>query len=58
MNLESRISEFSEVERELEEPVSNDLRSAGRPPASVVFWLLVVLSLFASAAYVLFFCLK
>jgi hypothetical protein len=25
------LSEFSELERELEEPVSNDLRSAGRP---------------------------
>jgi hypothetical protein len=51
MNLESHISEFSELERELEEPVSNALRAAGRPPASVVFGLLVVLSVLGSAVY-------
>jgi hypothetical protein len=58
MNLESHISEFSEVERELEEPVSNTLRAAGRPPASAVFGLLIALSVFGSAAYLLCFYLK
>ena len=43
---------------DLEEPVSNDLRAAGRPPASVVFGLFVVLSLFGSAGYILCFCFK
>jgi len=58
MNLESHISEFSELERELEEPVSNALRVAGRPPASAVFGLFIVLSLFGSAVYILCFYLK
>jgi hypothetical protein len=58
MNLESHISEFAELERELEEPVSNALRAAGRPPASAVFGLLIVLSVFGSAAYLLCFYLK
>lgn len=55
---EPRISEFSEVERELEEPVSNTLRVAGRPPASAVFGLFIVLALFGSALYILCFYLK
>jgi hypothetical protein len=58
MNLESHISEFAALGRELEEPVSNVLRAAGRPPASVVFGLLVVFSVLGSAAYILCFYLK
>jgi hypothetical protein len=58
MNLESSVSKFSELEREPEEPIANALRAAGRPPASVVFGLFVVLSVLGSAAYVLCFYLK
>jgi len=58
MNLESGISELSELERELNEPVSNAVRAAGRPPTSVVFGLLVVVSVLGSATYILCFYLK
>ena len=58
MNLESRISDFSVLEGELEEPVWNAPRPAGRPPVSVVFGLFVVLAVFGSAAYILCFYLK
>jgi hypothetical protein len=37
---------------------NNALRAAGRPPASVVVGLFVVLSVFGSAAYILCFYLK
>jgi hypothetical protein len=56
MNLESPVTRFSELEPE--EPIANALRAAGHPPASVVFGLFVVLSVFGSAAYILCFYLK